>query len=92
MAICGSDQDKARLVARLSRIEGQLRGLRKMVAEDDSCVDVLRQVAAASGALKGVWMQILEDHLHGCVHRAVLDGGKDDELVHELVRHIKKLS
>ena len=85
-------QDKARLVGRLNRIEGQVRGLRKMIESDKECVDILSQVASVSGALKGVWLQILEDHMHGCVHRAVLDGGKDDELVHELVRHLKKMT
>jgi DNA-binding FrmR family transcriptional regulator len=44
------------------------------------------------GALKGVWLQILEDHLHGCVTRATLDGGKDEDLVHDIIQHIKKHS
>ncbi len=92
MAMCGTDQDKARLAGRLNRIEGQVRGLRRMIESDNACVDVLGQVASVSGALKGVWLQILEDHIHGCLNRAVLDGGKDDELVHELVRHLKKMA
>ena len=92
MALCGTDQNKARLVTRLNRIEGQVRGLRGMIEKDTDCIAVLGQVASVSGAMKGVWLQILEDHVHGCVRRAVLNEGKDDELVHELVKHLKKMT
>ena len=92
MSLCGSDQDHQRLVARIRRIEGQVRGIAKMVEEDKECMDVVTQVAAARGALKGVWLQVLEDHLHGCVTRAALDGGKDEDLVHDIIQHIKKHS
>ncbi len=92
MALCGTDQDKTRLVERLNRIEGQVRGLRRMIESDSDCIEVLGQVASVSGALKGVWLQILEDHMHGCVCRAVLDKGQDDKLVHELVKHLKKMA
>ncbi|MHC4872681.1 MAG: metal-sensitive transcriptional regulator [Planctomycetota bacterium] len=89
MALCGTDQDKERLIKRLNRIEGQIKGLKKLVEDDKSCIDVLRQVSSASGSLKGVWLQMIEDHMHGCLKRAVLDGGKDD--VHELVEQLRKL-
>ena len=92
MSLCGTDQDKERIIKRLNRIEGQVRGLRKMVEKDSECMSVLSQLSAVSGALKGVWLQILEDHMHGCVTRAVLDGGKDEELVHELIGHLKKMA
>lgn len=92
MVLCGDDQDHKRLLARIRRIEGQMRGLAKMVEDDADCMLVMTQAVSAMGAMKGVWLQILEDHIHGCVRRAVLDGGKDDDLVHELVGHIKKFS
>ncbi|MDO5673947.1 MAG: metal-sensitive transcriptional regulator, partial [bacterium] len=55
MALCGTDQDKERLVKRLNRIEGQIRGLRGMIEADKDCIEVLRQVVSVSGALRGVW-------------------------------------
>ena len=92
MSLCGTDQDKERIIKRLNRVEGQVRGVRKMVENNTDCMVVLGQLAAVSGALKVVLLQILEDHMHGCVTRAFLDGGKDEELVNELVRHLKKMA
>ena len=89
---CGDDQDHKRLLTRLNRIDGQLKGIKVMVDEDKDCEDVLSQIAAVMGAMKGVWLQVVEDHLHGCVSRAALDGGKDDDLVHKLISHIKKFT
>ncbi len=62
------------LVKRMNRIEGQVRGIGRMIAEDRYCVDVLTQVAAVQAALDGVALQLLEHHLHGCVHHAVKAG------------------
>lgn len=90
MTFCGSDQDHKRLVARIRRVEGQMRGLAKMVEDDTDCMAVLTQVASSMGALKGIWLQVIEDHLHGCVTRAVLDKGKDEDIVHEMIQHMKK--
>jgi CsoR family transcriptional regulator, copper-sensing transcriptional repressor len=91
MGLCGTDQDKKRLVTRLRRIEGQLRGLSKMVEEDQDCMDVLRQVTSASGALKGVWMQIVGDHIKGCLQNASLDTDNRDQLIEELMEHLGKI-
>ena len=66
--------DKARLLARLSRIEGQVRGVTRMIEEDRYCVDVLTQLAAAKSALNAVARQLLEDHARGCVSRAAREG------------------
>ena len=68
MALCGDDHDK--VIARINRIEGQVRGLKKMVAEDRDCLQVLKQIAAASGAMRSLGGVILEDHLEGCVATA----------------------
>jgi DNA-binding FrmR family transcriptional regulator len=91
MGLCGSDQDKERLVKRLHRIEGQVRGLCGMVEKDSDCMDVLRQIASVSGALRGVWTQVVEDHIHGCIARAALDTEASNKLVKELVEHISKI-
>jgi len=60
---------------RLRRIEGQVRGLERMVEEDRYCIDVLEQVAAATRALQAVALELLDDHLSHCVAEAVRVGG-----------------
>lgn len=90
MPLCGEDHPK--LIARLNRIEGQVRGLRRMVEEDRGCLDVLKQTAAAAGALRSLGMIILEDHLKGCV-AASIRGHRDDEaLIHQVVDLFNKFS
>src|SRR6184192_4253333 len=59
--------DKEALIKRLNRIEGQVRGVNKMVTEDRYCVDILNQVAALQSALDAVAMLLLESHTHGCM-------------------------
>jgi CsoR family transcriptional regulator, copper-sensing transcriptional repressor len=60
---------------RLRRIEGQIRGLQKMVEDDKYCIDILTQVSAATKALQSVALGLLEDHLAHCVTQAVAEGG-----------------
>jgi DNA-binding FrmR family transcriptional regulator len=91
MSLCGTDQDKQRLVNRLHRIEGQVRGLCGMVENDADCIEVLRQVASVSGALRGIWTQVVGDHIRGCIARAVLDRDASDKLIAELVEHMAKI-
>ena len=61
---------------RLRRIEGQVRGLQRMVDEDKYCIDILTQVSAATRALQSVALGLLEDHLGHCVTQAVAEGGE----------------
>jgi DNA-binding FrmR family transcriptional regulator len=91
MSLCGSDQDKERLLKRLHRIEGQVRGLCGMIEKDRDCIEVLRQIASATMALKGVWVQVMGDHLRGCVKQAVLDGENSDPLIDELTELLQKV-
>ena len=70
----GYTKDKDALVKRLHRIEGQVRGIEKMVEDDRYCIDVLTQVAAVQSALDAVGLELLEQHLHGCVQSAVQSG------------------
>ncbi len=90
MALCGEDHKK--LIDRISRIEGQVRGLRKMVEEDRDCLAVLKQTAATSGAVRSLGMVILEDHLKGCVTRAARDRGRHEELIGEVIRLFNRFS
>lgn len=71
----GYTADKDALVKRLKRIEGQVRGLQRMVEDDVYCIDVLTQVSATTKALQSVALLLLEDHLGHCVAHALVEGG-----------------
>ena len=71
----GYTEDKDAYLKRLRRVEGQVRGLQRMVEEDVYCIDVLTQVAAVTRALQAVALGLLEDHLGHCVAQAIEDGG-----------------
>jgi len=90
MALCGADHKK--VADRISRIEGQIRGLRKMVEDDRDCFEVLKQIAAAAGALRSVGMVILEDHLKGCVSDAIRTETNEDELIREVIDVFNKFT
>ena len=77
---------------RLRRIEGQVRGLQRMVEEDKYCIDVLTQVAAATKALQAFSLELLEEHLAHCVVQAATRGGAEaDEKVREASEAIARL-
>jgi DNA-binding FrmR family transcriptional regulator len=71
----GYAQNKDDYLKRLRRIEGQVRGLQRMIDEDKYCIDILTQVSAVTNALQSVAIGLLEEHLSHCVTEAVLDGG-----------------
>ena len=71
----GYAPDKDRYLTRLRRIEGQVRGLQKMVEDDKYCIDILTQVSAVTSALQSVALGLLEDHLGHCVTQATQEGG-----------------
>jgi DNA-binding FrmR family transcriptional regulator len=71
--------EKSVYLNRLRRVEGQVRGLQKMVEEDKYCIDVLTQISAATKALESVALSLLEEHLRHCVSHAVLEGGQTAE-------------
>ena len=73
----GYSPRKDTLAKRLHRIEGQVRGIEKMVAEDRYCIDVLTQVAAVSTALDSLALEILDDHVSHCVAGALESGDKE---------------
>lgn len=71
---------KADYLARLRRVEGQIRGLQRMVEEDKYCIDVLTQVSAATSALQSFSLALLEEHLGSCVVHAAREGGDAADL------------
>ena len=72
----GYTPNKDDYLRRLRRIEGQVRGLQKMVDEDKYCIDILTQVSAATRALQSVALGLMEDHLGHCVAQGAADGGE----------------
>ena len=75
--MAGYSAEKEQVLTRLRRIEGQVRGLQRMVDEDTYCIDVLTQVSAVTKALQAVALQLLDDHLAHCVTNAIAGGGDD---------------
>jgi DNA-binding FrmR family transcriptional regulator len=69
MSLCGDNHQK--LIHRLNRIQGQLNGVKNMIETDQKCMDVLKQIAAAHGALRSLGMVVLENHLKGCVSESM---------------------
>jgi CsoR family transcriptional regulator, copper-sensing transcriptional repressor len=88
----GYGADKVRLQARLRRIEGQVRGLQRMIDGDTYCVDVLTQISAATRALQVVGLELLEGHLEHCVRDAIVNGGTEaTDKVREASEAIRRL-
>ena len=77
----GYTKDKQALVKRLHRIEGQVRGIERMVGEDRYCIDVLTQIAAANTALESLAFRILDEHVRHCVAGALTSGDEQDAKV-----------
>ncbi|USQ77841.1 metal-sensitive transcriptional regulator [Ornithinimicrobium cryptoxanthini] len=75
----GYISNKSRYLARLKRIEGQARGIHRMVDEDTYCIDILTQISALTSALENVALGLLDDHLKHCVVAAAKAGGSEAE-------------
>jgi DNA-binding FrmR family transcriptional regulator len=88
----GYSESKDRHLKRLRRIEGQVRGLQRMVEEDKYCIDILTQVSAATRALQSFSLELLDEHMAGCVVEAAAKGGREaDEKVREASEAIARL-
>jgi DNA-binding FrmR family transcriptional regulator len=85
-------QDKQRTLDRLARLEGQVRGIARMVENDRYCVDILAQTAAVRSALKGVERLLLANHAHHCVEDAISSGDAKEqrEKFNELIALLQK--
>jgi CsoR family transcriptional regulator, copper-sensing transcriptional repressor len=83
---------KEEYLARLRRIEGQARGLQKMVQEEKYCIDILTQVSAMTSALQSVALGLLDEHLNHCVVQAAAEGGDEaDQKIKEASQAIARL-
>lgn len=89
----GYEINKDEYLNRLARIEGQVRGLQRMISEDKYCIDVLTQVNAVSAALKAVAVGLLDEHVRHCVREATEagDGSAADKMVSEATKAIERL-
>jgi DNA-binding FrmR family transcriptional regulator len=83
-----SEEEKRSLINRLSRIEGQVRGIKAMLEEDKYCIDILTQTSATASALNSFSREILESHIRSCVIDGVKSG--DNEKVEELIKAIER--
>lgn len=89
----GYHDDKAQVLARLRRIEGQVRGLQRMIDEDTYCVDVLTQISSVTKALQSVALGLLDEHVRHCVtHAEGRDGTESpDDMVNEAMQAFERL-
>jgi CsoR family transcriptional regulator, copper-sensing transcriptional repressor len=83
-------KDKHQLQNRLRRIEGQVRGLQRMVEEEAYCVEILTQIASIVSASEKVALILLEDHVEHCVREAIEDGEQADDKVAELAAAVER--
>ncbi|GAA3735573.1 metal-sensitive transcriptional regulator [Salinactinospora qingdaonensis] len=92
MATYGYHDNKQQHLNRLRRVEGQVRGLQRMVEDDAYCIDILTQTAAINKALRSFALSLLDEHLKHCVAHAVANGGEDaEEKVREASEAISRL-
>ena len=84
-----NDEEYRKLMNRLNRVEGQVRGVKKMLEEEQYCVDILTQVSAIQAALNSFNKELLSSHIHSCVVSEIQNG--NTEVVDELCESIKKL-
>src|SRR5216684_9136589 len=77
----GYTKDKDALVKRLHRIEGQVRGVERMIEDDRYCIDILTQISAINTALESLAFEILDDHVNHCVSGAIASGDKEEAAV-----------
>lgn len=84
-----SEEERRKLINRLNRIEGQIRGIRGMIEYDAYCTDILTQSAAVTAAMNGFNRELLNNHIRGCVSRDIREG--KDEVIDELLNILQKL-
>ncbi len=82
-------KDRAQLIRRLSRIEGQVRGIARMIERDEYCVDILQQTSALRAAVDSVAILVLEEHVQGCV-RTAAERGEADVYVEEVLDVVRR--
>jgi CsoR family transcriptional regulator, copper-sensing transcriptional repressor len=90
----GYAKNKNALIKRMHRIEGQVRGIERMIEDDRYCIDVLTQISAVSTALESLALEILDDHVNHCVSGAIASGNKKEAAVktEELLAAVRRFS
>jgi CsoR family transcriptional regulator, copper-sensing transcriptional repressor len=91
---CMDEKTKEACLQRLSRIEGQVRGIARMICEDRYCIDIITQIAAVQAAMRKVEGELLRNHVSHCVEHAIASGNADDQRqkVNELVQVLSRRS
>lgn len=84
------EQDKEKLIARLKRVEGQVKGIMRMVDDGRYCPDILQQVSAVTAAMDEVSLILLRSHIHGCVKDAI-EQHQGDESIEDLIQVVRKV-
>jgi DNA-binding FrmR family transcriptional regulator len=87
----GYSMRKKDLDVRLARIEGQVRGVRRMLAEDTYCIDVLTQLSSVTGAIRAVGLGLLDEHVRHCVKGSLVEGDGEDKIT-ELVAAVERFA
>jgi CsoR family transcriptional regulator, copper-sensing transcriptional repressor len=87
----GYANGKEDLLARLRRVEGQVRGLQRMIEDDKYCIDILTQVSSATAALRAVGLGLLDEHVRHCVKESI-ESGTGDEKVDELLAAVARFA
>lgn len=91
MSFHRNENDLKKLQTRLNRLEGQIRGINKMISEERDCIEILNQIASCQSALKGVWKEVVRGHLQNCIKNALDLNKNGDSLIKELVEHLDKI-
>jgi DNA-binding FrmR family transcriptional regulator len=89
--VYGYTMNKKAVSDRLRRIEGQVRGIQRMIDEDQYCIDILTQVNSAASALKSVGLGVLDDHVRHCVKESI-ESGDSDERLEELLTAVARFA
>lgn len=88
----GYSADKSRYLSRLRRVEGQTRGIQRMINEDQYCIDIITQISAITSALENISLDLLNDHIHSCVADAATQSGPQAEAtLDEAMKAIRKI-
>lgn len=82
--------DREEILSRLRKIEGQIRGIQRMVSDDAYCVDVLTQVSAVVSGMEKVGLRLLREHMQGCVSDAIRSKGSGEDKIDEVVKVVER--
>ncbi len=82
--------DREEILSRLRKIEGQIRGIQRMVSEDVYCVDILTQISAVKSGIDKVGLRLLREHMTGCISEAVSSKGSGEDQVDEVVKVVER--